>query len=152
MGKKKVLKQTGEELLKEGEKMEGVGKKEVQAKVSSQKRVGEGKVYINSSYNNTIITLTDLQGNVLGWSSAGRLGFKGSKKSTPYAASKVAEAISQIVSKIGMEKVMVLVRGVGSGRESAIRSLAARGLNIVSLKDVTPIPHGGVRPPKRRRV
>jgi len=149
MGKKRVIKQTEEELLKEGEKVEAKVKKEAKEPL---KRIKEGRVYIFSSYNNTIITLADLRGNVLGWVSAGSIGFKGTKKATPFAASKIAEAITQIDQKIGIEKIEVLVKGIGSGRESAIRSLAARGLEIVSIKDMTPVPHNGCRPPKARRV
>lgn len=149
MGKKRVIKQTEEELLKEKERTEGKAKKEVK---ETSKRIKEGRIYISSSYNNTIITLGDLYGNVLNWTSAGSIGFKGTKKATPFAASKVAEAITQIAQKIGIEKVEVFVKGIGSGRESAIRSLAARGLEIISIKDTTPIPHNGCRPPKARRV
>jgi small subunit ribosomal protein S11 len=149
MGKKRIIKQTEEELLKEREKVEAKVKREI--KETAQK-VKEGKLYIFSSYNNTLLTLTDLQGNVLGWTSAGTIGFKGTKKATPFAASKVAEAMAQVAKKIGVEKVAVFIKGIGSGRESAIRSLAARGLDIVSIKDITPIPHNGCRPPKVRRV
>ena len=149
MGKKRIVQQTEEELLKEKDKMEAKVRKEVKA---APLRIREGRVYISSSYNNTIITLTDLSGNVLGWTSAGSIGFKGTKKATPFAASKVSEAMGQIVQKLGIEKVEVFVKGIGSGRESAIRSLAARGLDIVSIKDVTPVPHNGCRPAKVRRV
>ena len=149
MGKKRIIQQTEEELLKEREKVDTAVKKEV--KTSSQK-VREGKVYISSSYNNTIITLTDLKGDVLAWKSAGNIGFKGNKKSTPFAASKVAEAISQIIKKIGIEKISILVKGIGSGRESAIRSLIARDFEIVSVTDITPVPHNGCKSPKVRRV
>jgi len=149
MGKKRIIQQSEEELLKEREKVETKVKKEAK---ETLKKVKEGKICILSSYNNTIITLTDLEGNVLGWASAGSIGFKGTKKATPFAASKVAEAITQIVQKIGIEKIEVLVKGIGSGRESAIRSLAARGLKIVSIKDTTPVPHNGCRQPKVRRV
>jgi small subunit ribosomal protein S11 len=149
MGKKRIVTQTEAELLKEREKVEAKVKKEIRI---APKKVREGKIFISSSYNNTIITLTDLQGKVLGWASAGSIGFKGTKKATPFAASKVAEAIFQITKKLGIEKVAVLVKGIGSGRESAIRSLVARGLEIVSIKDITPIPHNGCRPAKVRRV
>lgn len=149
MGKKRIIQQSEEELLKEKEKVESATKKEVKESV---KRVKEGRVYVFSSYNNTIITLTDFKGNVLGWVSAGSIGFKGTKKATPFAASRVAEAVAQIAQKIGIEKIEVLVKGIGSGRESAVRSLVARGLHIVSIKDITPIPHNGCRPPKARRV
>jgi len=150
MGKKRIITKTKEELLKETERVEAGMKKDVKAKKSSKTR--EGKLYISSSYNNTLITLTDLQGNVLTWASAGSIGFKGTKKATPFAASKVAEAISIVAKRLGIEKVEILVKGIGSGRDSAIRSLAARGLEIVSIADITPVPHNGCRPPKVRRV
>lgn len=150
MGKKRIIKKTEEELLKERERVEAGLKKEVKIKVSP--KTDKGRVYISSSYNNTKIALTDLEGNVLTWASAGSIGFKGTKKATPFAASKVAESISAVARKLGISTIQVLVKGIGSGRESAIRSLAARGLNIVSIKDVTPIPHNGCRPPKVRRV
>ncbi len=150
MGKKRIIKKTEEELLRERDIIETAIKKE-RVKTRAEK-IQEGKVYISSSYNNTIITLTDLQGNVLTWLSAGSIGFKGTKKATPFAASKVAEAFTQTVKKLGVTKVCVLVKGVGSGRESAIRALATRGLEITSIKDITPIPHNGCRPPKVRRV
>jgi len=141
MGKKRIIAKTKEELLKE---------KEVKLKIPQE--IKEGKIYISSSYNNTIMTLTNLQGDVLFWTSAGSIGFKGTKKGTSFAASKTAETIAQVVKKIGIERVQVLVKGIGSGRESAIRSLAARGLDITSIKDITAIPHNGCRPPKVRRV
>ena len=150
MGKKRIIAKTEEELLKEREKIEERLKKEVKIKVPQ--KIKQGKVYIKASYNNTLITLSDLEGNVLAWSSAGRIGFKGTKKATPFAASKVASRICETAKKIGLEKVEVLVKGIGSGRESAIRSLAAHRLDIASIKDITPIPHNGCRPPKVRRV
>ncbi len=150
MGKKRIIAKTEEELLKEGEKIEAKAKKEI--KVEAIPKTREGRVYIASSYNNTIITLTDSLGNVLSWMSAGSIGFKGTKKATPFAASKVAEAISQVSKKLGIEKIQILVRGIGSGRESAIRSLTARGMDIISITDITPIPHNGCRPVKARRV
>ncbi|MDD2696705.1 MAG: 30S ribosomal protein S11 [Candidatus Pacebacteria bacterium] len=149
MGKKRIIKQTEAELLKEGEKAEGKAQKETK---ETLRKIQEGRVYISSSYNNTIITLADSQGNGLGWVSAGSIGFKGTKKATPFAASKVAEAVCDLAKKIGIEKVEVFVKGIGSGRESAIRSLVARGLEVAAIKDITPIPHNGCRPPKARRV
>ena len=149
MGKKRIIAKTKEELFEERERVEAKVKKEI--KKTSQK-IKEGNIYISSSYNNTIITLTDFNGNVLHWASAGSIGFKGTKKATPFAASKVAEAMSAAIKKIGIEKIVIFVKGVGSGRESAIRSLAARGLDIVSITDVTPVPHNGCRPAKVRRV
>ena len=150
MGKKRIIQKSEKELIEETEKVESKAKKEV--KIETSQKVKEGRVYISSSYNNTIITLTDTQGNVLTWASAGSIGFKGTKKATPFAASKVAETLAQSVKKIGIEKVQVFIKGVGSGRESAIRSLAVRGLDIILIKDITPIPHNGCRPPKVRRV
>lgn len=150
MGKKRIISKTEEELLKEREKIEGKTQKEI--RVAAPQKVKEGRIYISSSYNNTIITLTDLRGDVLYWATAGNIGFKGTKKATPFAASKVAETIVQAAKKMGIEKVTVLIRGVGSGRESALRSLAARGLEIIAIKDITPIPHDGCRSPKVRRV
>lgn len=150
MGKKHIIVKTEKELLEEREKVEAAVKKEI--KLEPRQKVKEGRVYIVATYNNTIITLTDLQGNVLTWVSAGNIGFKGTKKATPFAASKVAEALVQRAKKLGIEKVQVAIKGIGSGRESAIRSLATRGLDIVSIKDVTPIPHNGCRPQKVRRV
>lgn len=150
MGKKRIIKKAPEELLKEREKIEAALRKEI--KVEKPSRTKEGKIYIFSSYNNTLMTLTDSQGNTLSWVSSGNIGFKGTKKGTPYAASKVAEAIVQRARKLGIEQVEILVKGIGSGRESAIRSLANRGLDVISIEDVTPIPHNGCRPPKVRRV
>lgn len=151
MGKKRIVKKTKEELLAEKERIEAALKKEIKPE-ALPRRPKEGRVYISSSYNNTIMTLTDSTGNVLAWTSAGNIGFKGTKKATPFAASKVAEMMAQIIQRLGIQQVRILVKGVGSGRESAIRSLVARGVNVVSIKDVTPIPHNGCRPPKPRRV
>lgn len=150
MGKKRIIQKTEEELLKERETVEAGVKKEHKAKKAS--RIGEGAVYISSTYNNTMITLTDKQGNVLAQKSAGSIGFKGAKKSTPFAASKVAEALCLVAGKIGIKKAGVFVKGIGSGRDSAIRSLASRGLQIDFIKDITPVPHNGCRPCKPRRV
>jgi small subunit ribosomal protein S11 len=151
MGKKKIIQQNPEELAAEKEKAEAAVKKEVSIS-SSQRRITEGKVYITASFNNVIVTLTDNSGNVLTWISSGNIGFKGSKKATPFAASKVAEGVADRAKKMGIERVSVLIKGVGSGRESAIRSLITHGLDITSIKDVTPIPHNGCRAPKTRRV
>ena len=112
----------------------------------------EGVAHIKATFNNTIITLTDLNGNVIAWASAGAMGFKGSRKSTSFAAGQAAEKAANIALSIGLKRVRVEVKGPGSGRESAIRSLAVVGLEITAIKDVTPIPHNGCRPPKRRRV
>ena len=112
----------------------------------------EGIAFIKASFNNTIITITDKNGNAIGWKSAGSLGFKGSRKSTPFAASQAAEELAKEVIDRGLTTVEVRVKGPGGGRESSIRSLRAAGLNITSITDMTPIPHNGCRPPKRRRV
>jgi small subunit ribosomal protein S11 len=111
-----------------------------------------GVAHIQSTFNNTIVTITDSKGNVVSWSSAGRIGFKGSKKSTPFAAQLAAEESAKVALTMGLRKVEVLVKGPGAGREAAIRSLQAAGLDVSSIRDVTPIPHNGCRPPKRRRV
>jgi small subunit ribosomal protein S11 len=146
MGKKRVVTKSGEDINKIEEK---IGSS--QAK-SSKALLEKGRVYIIASYNNTLISLTNLKGELIAWSSAGTLGFKGPKKATPFAASKVIEALLQKVQKSGLKTVEVYVKGVGGGRESAIRSLATHGLDIDLIKDVTPIPHNGPRPPKTRRV
>ncbi len=126
------------------------------AKKSSKKRVKKhierGQAHIQSTFNNTIVTLTDVEGNALSWASAGGLGFKGSRKSTPYAAQQAAEAAAKAAMIHGLKTVEVMVKGPGSGREAAIRALQATGLDVTSIKDVTPVPHNGCRPPKRRRV
>jgi small subunit ribosomal protein S11 len=114
--------------------------------------VDRGVAHIRSTFNNTIVTITDPQGNTLAWSSAGQVGFKGSRKSTPFAAQLAAETAAKGAMEYGLKEVEVLVKGPGSGREAAIRSLQAAGLEVSLIKDVTPIPHNGCRPPKRRRV
>jgi small subunit ribosomal protein S11 len=150
MGKKKIVKQTTEEALKEGQAIEKAIDKN--RSVKTNKTLKRAVVYINSSYNNTLVGLCDSQGNVLASKSAGVLGFKGSKKATSYAASKVADAIAEIIQQLKIEDVEVIIKGLGSGREAAVRSLGARGVEITSIKDKTPVPHGGCRPPKPRRV
>ncbi|MBF0101361.1 MAG: 30S ribosomal protein S11 [Desulfobacterales bacterium] len=117
-----------------------------------RKTIPSGVVHIQSTFNNTIVTITDPQGNVLSWSSSGSQGFKGSRKSTPFAAQLAAEDAAKKAIEYGMKNVEVYVKGPGSGRESALRSLQVAGFNILMIKDVTPIPHNGCRPPKRRRV
>ena len=116
-----------------------------------KKNVPEGKAQVNSTFNNTIVTITDKDGNTISWASPGTLGFKGSKKSTPYAAGLAAEAAGKAAVDMGMKKVEVYAKGLGSGRETAIRSLQTAGLEIISITDKTPIPHNGCRPPKRPR-
>ena len=117
-----------------------------------RKNIEKGAAHIQATFNNTIVTISDVYGNVVSWASAGELGFKGSRKSTPFAAQSAAETAAKIAMDHGMKTVEVYVKGPGSGRESAIRALAAVGLEITMIKDVTPIPHNGCRPPKRRRV
>jgi len=117
-----------------------------------RKNIERGQAHISSTFNNTMVTLTDLQGNVLSWASAGQLGFRGSRKSTPFAAQQAAEEAAKKAMEHGLKSVEVYVKGPGSGREAAIRSLQATGLEVNMIKDVTPIPHNGCRPPKRRRV
>ena len=124
----------------------------VSRKRREKKNIEKGAAHIRASFNNTIVTITDLAGNAVSWASAGGLGFKGSRKSTPFAAQSTAEAAAKTAVDYGMKTVEVYVKGPGQGRESAIRALQSAGLEVVMIKDVTPIPHNGCRPPKRRRV
>ena len=126
--------------------------KKVVKKRRERKNIEKGAVHIQASFNNTIVTITDTLGNTVSWASAGELNFKGSRKSTPYAAQMASEAAGKLAVENGMKTVEVYVKGPGSGREAAIRSLQAAGLDVNMIKDVTPIPHNGCRPPKRRRV
>lgn len=127
-------------------------KKTVRKKRRERKNIESGQAHIQASFNNTLVTLTDLNGNALSWSSAGSLGFKGSRKSTPFAAQMAAEEAAKGAVEQGLKTVEVYVKGPGSGREAAIRALEAAGLQVTMIKDITPIPHNGCRPPKRRRV
>ena len=127
-------------------------KKSTKGRRRVKKNVERGQAHINSTFNNTMVTITDMQGNALSWASAGQLGFRGSRKSTPFAAQEAAETAAKKAIDHGLKTVEVYVKGPGSGRESAIRSLQAAGLEVTMIKDVTPIPHNGCRPPKRRRV
>jgi small subunit ribosomal protein S11 len=151
MGKKKVIKKSQEELLQERESIESKIQKQ-EAKKGKSSQIKEAKLFVYSSYNNTILTLTDSQGNVLAWTSAGKIGFKGTKKGTPYAANRVAEVMAQNLQKFKIEKIHVKVKGIGSGRESAIRTLVAKGVSLQSIEDITPVPHNGCRPPKPRKL
>ena len=126
--------------------------KKVVRRRKEKKNIEKGAVHINSTFNNTIVTITDTQGNAISWASAGELGFKGSKKSTPFAAQMAAETAAKAAMEHGLKTVEVYVKGPGQGREAAIRALSAAGLEVNMIKDVTPIPHNGCRPPKRRRV
>lgn len=150
MGKKKIKEQSKEELLKENKGVDVAAAKPSQT--SKSKKIEEGRMYINASYNNTVVTVTDKTGNVLTWASAGSLGFSGPKKATPFASSKVIAAITEKLKSTGLRAVEVLVRGVGGGRDSAIRSIMNQGFEVLSIKDVTPVPHNGPRSPKVRRV
>lgn len=118
----------------------------------ARKNIEKGQAHIASTFNNTMVTLTDVSGNVISWASAGQLGFRGSRKSTPFAAQEAAQEAANKAKEHGLKSVDVFVKGPGSGREAAIRSLQASGLEVTMIKDVTPIPHNGCRPPKRRRV
>ncbi len=141
-----------EEKKVEGQEEAKPAEKAAARKKRGKKNISEGIVHIHSTFNNTIVTITDFQGNVVSWSSAGTMGFKGSRKGTPFAAQQAADNAAKKAMDHGMRSVQVFVRGPGAGRESALRSLQAAGFNISLIKDVTPIPHNGCRPPKRRRV
>ncbi len=141
MGKKRIVK-TGE----------GEEKAVNAAPSSSKKRVESGTLYVQSTYNNTKVVLADMKGNTLAWSTSGAIGFKGAKKGTPFAAAKIGETLGAKAQLIGMKEVSVVVKGVGSGRESAIRGFVSKGIVINNIKDVTPVPHNGPRPKKPRRV
>src|SRR3989344_2637011 len=145
MGKKKVIQKSGDQSSSALQQAAVKPAKEV------SKKVDTGCVYINASFNNTLISVTDEKGNVMAWASAGQLGFSGPKKATPFAASKVAATLAEKLKKSGPVNINVYVSGVGGGRDSAVRSLANQGFNVLSVRDVTPIPHNGPRPPKVRR-
>jgi small subunit ribosomal protein S11 len=132
--------------------MAAKAKKVVRGKRKERKNIEHGQAHIRSSFNNTIVTITDLAGNAISWASAGGLGFRGSKKSTPFAAQSASEQAAKAAMEHGLKDVEVYVRGPGQGREAAIRALSAAGLQVVLIKDETPVPHNGCRPPKRRRV
>ena len=128
-------------------------KKAVQTRRRKElKKVDKGQAHIQSSFNNTLVTITDMGGNAISWSSAGSLGFKGSRKGTPFAAQMAADTAAKAAKEHGLRSVEVYVKGPGAGREAAIRALSANGLEVTSIRDVTPVPHNGCRPPKRRRV
>ncbi len=144
MGKKRVIKKSGGS-VDQSLTARSMGR-------LPKKKLASGLLYIQSTYNNTILSLTDEKGNVVISSSAGALGFKGAKKGTPFAASKVAELVADKAKMIGVKEIGVMIKGVGTGRESAIRSFAAKGIDFIFIRDITPIPHNGPRPPKPRRV
>ncbi|HZA56028.1 MAG TPA: 30S ribosomal protein S11 [Candidatus Udaeobacter sp.] len=145
-----------DEAAEEKQKAEAQPEQKPADKASRKKRgrknISEGVVHIHSTFNNTIVTITDYQGNVISWSSAGAMGFKGSRKGTPFAAQQAADNAAKKAMDHGLRSVQIFVRGPGAGRESALRALQSAGINISLIKDVTPIPHNGCRPPKRRRV
>jgi small subunit ribosomal protein S11 len=149
MGKKRVIEKSEEEVLAEKDELDVIKKKKGKAK---KKGVEYAYIYISASYNNTMMTLTDKQGKVLAWSSAGNLGFKGTKKATPYAASEVANVICEKAEKMGVKEMDIFVKGVGTGRSSALRALSSKDIIINLIKDITPIPHNGCRPKRPRRV
>lgn len=149
MGKKRIIQKSKEETLK---KTHGEGITEEKSGLVGKRKHENGRIYIQATYNNTIMTVTDEKGGVITWMSSGALGFSGPKKATPFAASKVAEAITEKVQKSGPVNVEVFIKGVGGGRDAAVRSLSNKGFNIKIIRDVTPIPHNGPRPPKPRRV
>lgn len=152
MGKKRILTIGVTAQENEDIKQKASNSKSSSAPRNQKKSIVRGQAHIQSTYNNTIVTLADDKGRVLGWSSAGSIGFKGTKKSTPYAASMIVKNAVEKIKKTGLKEVDVFVKGVGAGRDSAIRSLAQQGLLINSIKDMTPIPHNGCRPPKPRRI
>lgn len=151
MTEEKVTKTTEEKVTEKSEAKEVVEAPKA-SKKSKRRQVQKGQAHIQCTYNNTVITITDANGGALGWSSAGFLGFKGAKKSTPYAATKVAADVSEKVQKYGLKDLAVFIKGVGGGRESSVRGLANAGFNLIAIKDITPIPHNGCRPKKPRRV
>ncbi len=141
MGKKRIVKKGGDDSAKGGS-----------SRASSRRKLDSGKLYVEATYNNTKVSITDDRGNIVAWSSSGSLGFAGAKKGTPFAAAKVGELLADKGAAMGLKEVAVVVSGVGSGRESAIRAFASKGIHITSIKDTTPVPHNGPRPPKPRRV
>ena len=134
------------------EKEETTEKKAGKSRKRQRNRVVSGRIYIQSTYNNTVISATDAKGNVLSWSSAGRIGYAGAKKATPYAAQEIIRDLMVRLEPYGMKEAIVFVKGIGSAREAAIRALGVHGLVVTSIKDITPIPHNGTRPPRPRRV
>tara|TARA_B100000524_G_C23454266_1_gene300051 strand:+ start:100 stop:579 length:480 start_codon:yes stop_codon:yes gene_type:complete len=141
-----------EKVLKDKDNVGKIDKAKPLKKVKLKRNISSGIAYVNSTFNNTIISIADEHGNIISWSSAGAKGFKGSRKSTPYAAQIAADAAGEKAYDLGLRVLSVQVKGPGSGRETALRALQSRGFKIVSIKDTTPMPHNGVRPPKKRRV
>ncbi len=149
MGKKQIKTETPEEAQKASQTVENAVAK---ASAGSSKKIQKGRVYIKATYNNTIVSVTDDRGNLVAWSTAGSLGFTGPKKATPFAAAKIVAAVSEKLKKSGPSDISVFVNGFGGGRDSAIRSFINQGFNVMSITDVTPIAHNGVRAPKPRRI
>ena len=149
MSKEKKIKSEKKE---EVEKIKTVKKSSYSKKKKTKKNILNGIAYVQSTFNNTIVTIADTSGNVISWSSSGQKGFKGSRKSTPYAAQVAADSAATKALEVGMKNLNVEIKGPGSGRETALRALQARGFKIISIKDTTPMPHNGARPPKKRRV
>lgn len=152
MGKKRVAGSTSEEALKESSQQEDTLDKQKSKNKKKSRVLNRANFYIKTSYNNVMITVTDEEGNVLSWATSGLAGFKGPRKATPYAASKVTELVMNKMEKVDMQGIHILVNGIGSARDAAIRALVGRGLNVVAIKDITPVPHNGCRPKKPRRV
>jgi small subunit ribosomal protein S11 len=151
MGKKRVIQKDEKELIAEREKIDkNVAKS--QSFSATARVLGRGKIYVNATYNNTIITLADMAGNVLFGKSAGSIGFKGTKKGTSFAASQVAQAVVQAARQLRIQQVEIYLKGIGGGRDSALKTIANQGLEIEAIRDVTPVPHNGCRPKKPRRV
>lgn len=146
MGKKRVIKKAEEAVEAK------IRASDTEGEIRATKRISRGFAHIQATYNNTVITITDEKGNTLAWSSAGSIGFSGTKKATPFAAARVAEALADKMKRMGMSDLFIRVTGVGSGRDSAIRAFVNQGFNVISIKDVTPLPHNGPRPQKARRV
>lgn len=152
MGKKKATTETSEAAIKSSEAVDAKVAKAGSKETTSSKKFEKGRAYIHATFNNTLVSITDDKGGVVAWASAGSLGFAGPKKATPFAASKIVAAIAEKLKKTGPVNVDVIVTGVGGGRDSAVRSLNNQGFNILSIKDVTPIPHNGPRQKKVRRI
>ncbi len=150
MGKKKVAKQTTETAAKEAQVVEE--KRAAQIGKGAKKRIERGRLYLRISYNNTSVTVTDEAGNTVAWMSSGSLGYSGPKRATPFAASKVIEAISEKLERTGPFEIAVFVSGIGSGRDAALRALATQRFEVTSISDITPLPHNGPRPKKARRI
>jgi len=150
MGKKRIIKT--EELTDIKDVVEDVVEEKKEKVKKSRRRVDSGVLYVESTYNNTKVTLTDSKGNTVAWSSSGSLGFKGAKKGTPFAAAKVGEALALKAQTLGVKEVKVIVKGVGSGRESVIRGFISKGIDLTTIQDKTPVPHNGPKPPKPRRT